>query len=354
MSQTTTVVHSEKMRELVRMRTQQRENCLSLCTLLYAQLLIMSALSLLSIASSGSWQSVLMLLPPAALLFVLGRISARRAQPPRLLQGVFALCFLSDMALCLLSLTELVCAYVLPHYPRALIALPTAVLCALALHSRQQGAARRTCAFLCAFFLLSLLICLLFALPEGDIGYIFPLFGYGAAQTLRGTLYMTGGVWIFGALPFFVKRTQGAPLRRSRVDALPFLTLVLSALLLFFYAFLLPAPLLPGDWGFVLRLQLIMEMSPSILSWSLMLLSRMLLLLSSYCVAGDYCCECLHSALKKTRFPLYLPALFSALIILLPLHQLLSPLEVLLPARCALVLFALILSLFARKKEASA
>ena len=48
---TTTVIAGEEIRSAVRLRTQRRENNRALCTGMYAQLLSMSALELLSVAS---------------------------------------------------------------------------------------------------------------------------------------------------------------------------------------------------------------------------------------------------------------------------------------------------------------
>lgn len=353
---TTTAVHSEETLRAVNDRAVLRENNLALCTLIYAQLLSMSALSLLSIASTSAYLSALMTILPAALLYALGSVCAGRRgyHLPRALAAVFALLFFSDMALCLLSLTEIVCAYVLPGAGRSMIALPAAFFIGLALTGKKPGGARRAAALLVLFYLPALVICLLFALPEGNIGHLYPLLGYGGAQTLRGSLYMTGGVWSAGALPFFTQRERQPQLKKARPYLAPLTALLLMALLLFFYAYLLPAPLLPGDWGFVLRLQLIMEMSPNTLSWSLMLISRMLMFLSAFSVAGDTACECLHTAFQKKKAPVLPLLLLSVPLALLPLHQLLPVLETALPLRYAVCLAAVIAALFVRKKEAKA
>lgn len=355
MPQTTTAVHDESSRRAAADRTQKRENNLALCTLLYAQLLISSALSLLSIASTASYLSLLIaLIPAAALYFLSARCHKKHAAPPRPLSFCFALLFFSDMALCLLALTELVCAYVLPHYARLLIALSSSAGTGLMLLGRQPGGARRTAAFLCPFFLAALLICLLIALPQADIGHIFPLLGYGAEQTLRGALHLTGSLWSVGALPFFTHAPAAPGFKKQRPYAAPLLTVLLMCGLLFFYACLLPAPLLPGRWGFVLQLQLIMEMSPSILSWSLMLISRMLLFLTGFAVSGDMLCECLRPALPGRRLPVPVLLLLPALTVLLPTSALTQTLPPLLPLRYALCFIFVVLSLFMRKKEVSA
>ena len=353
---TTTVIAGEEIRSAVRLRTQRRENNRALCTGMYAQLLSMSALELLSVASTGAYFSALLTAVPLALLYFLSSLCAKRRAyaMPRALEAVFALLFFSDMAVCMLSLTELVCAYVLPGTPRLAVALASAGLTGIFLTGRRRGGARRCAACLTGFFLTALIVCLWYALPEGEAGHLFPLLGYGGGQILRGGVYMLGGVWSAGALPFFAEGKKTPEMKKERPYLLPLLTLLLFALLMFLYAFLLPSPLLPGKWGFVLQLQLIMEMSPSILSWSLMLISRMLLFLSAFAAAGDSACECLHRALKKRSAPILPLMLVSALVVLIPLHSLRPVLRLALPLRYLLCLFSVTLALFVRKKEISA
>lgn len=351
MQKTTTVVHDEQTRRAVLLRTQWRENNLSLSALLYAQMLIVSALSLLSTASTSSYLSLLCAFLPGAALYAISSFCVKKHQiMPRPLAFCFVLLFFSDMVLCLTALTELVCAYVLPRHARTLILLSAALGTGLMLSGKQSGGARRTAAFLTGFFLLSLLVCLIIALPECNIGHAFPLLGYGGEQMLRGAVQMTGSLWILGALPFFTQGQSQPPLKKQRPYLLPLLTILLMVLLLFFYACLLPAPLLPGKWGFVLQLQLIMEMSPSILSWSLMLISRMLLFLTGFATAGDMTGECLRLALPDKKAP-------ALLIMLLPVPLALVPpgrISPFLPLRFVLCALFVIIALFLRKKEVAA
>lgn len=351
MQKTTTAIHDETTRRAVLARTQRRENNLALSALLYAQMLIVSAQSLLSVASTASYLSLLITLVPAGILYALSSFCAKKHEnPPKLLVVAFALLFFSDMVLCLTALVELVCAYVLPHYPRSLIALAAATLTGLMLQGRHPGGARRTAAYLVGFFLFALITCLVIALPECDIGYVFPLLGYGGVQMLRGAAYMTGSLWSLGALPFFTQGKTLPGLKKARPFLTPLMAMLLMALLLFFYACLLPSPLLPGEWGFVLRLQLIMEMSPSILSWSLMLISRMLLFLTGFAVAGDMTGECLRRALPGKKAPALISMLLSVPLSLLPpdatSHYL--------PLRFIVCLVFVLIACMQRKKEASA
>ncbi len=354
--QTTTAVHSKETLDQVNLRAQKRENNLALSVLMYAQLLVMSALSLLSVASTSSYLSSLITILPAGALYALSSLGAKRRayQLPRAQAMLFALLFFSDTALCLLSLTELVCAYVLPGAVRSAVALPAAFFTGLSLAGKKRGGARRTAAALSGFFLSAFVICLAFALPEGKWGHLYPLLGYGGGQTLRGAAYLTGGVWSAGAMPYFTQGEYSTALKKRRAYLPPLLALLMLSLLLFFYAYLLPAPLLRGDWGFVLQLQLIMEMSPNTLSWSLMLISRMLLFLSAFATAGDTACECLHTALKKKKAPVLLLMLLAVPLALLPLDTILPALQIFLPLRYALCVLFMIPLLFVRKKEANA
>lgn len=344
--QTTTNVHSPLSKEGFLQRTRLKENSLSLSVILYAQLMIMSALSLLPMASTASYLSVLLSLLPAGAVYALSAYAVKKGKRlGRAAAIVFSFLFFSDMALCLFSLTELTCAYVLPHYPRTAVALPAALFTGAALAGKEIGGARRTAVFLIGFFLAALAVCLFFAVPESDVGYVFPLLGYGGRAILRGGVYMTGGLWSAAALPYFTN----APKVKTRNALFPLFAVLLMAGVLFMCACLLPAPLLPGSWGFVLRLQLLMEMSPNTLTWSLMLISRMLLFLCAFASAGDFCCECLQTARKGKRASILPLALASALLPLLPFDRVTSLLSLLLPLRGVIALAGAVFPFF--KKE---
>ncbi|MBR5231047.1 MAG: GerAB/ArcD/ProY family transporter [Clostridia bacterium] len=344
--QTSTAVHSPLTRETFIKRRELKENSLSLSVLLYAQMLITAALSLMNVASTASYLSLLFSLLPAALVYMLSSFAVKKGKtltsPAAFL---FALLFFSDMALNLFSLTEITGAYVLPKYPRMAICLPAALLTGLALTGKQQGSARRTSVFLILFFLGALAVCLFFAVPESDIGYLFPLLGYGETEILRGGICMTGSLWIAAALPYFTH----APGLRVKTALFPLIAVFVMTGVLLVCACLLPAPLFPGDWGFVLRLQLLMEMSPNTLTWSLMLISRMLLFLCAFASAGDFCCECLRKARKGRKANILLLAALSVPLSLLPFDKLLPFLSLALPLRFLIAFAGAVLPLF--KKE---
>jgi len=333
--QTKTSVHSPAENEHMLRASTASESSAALAVSLYAQLLCMSALGLLSLCATSSYLCVLLALPAGALLYLVSSQAVRRCRThaPRLVYAGFALLFVSDMAVNLFALTELTGAYILPGAPQPVLIAAAALPITLLMGGRAHGGAARAARLLRGFFLLALFVCLCFALPSGNIGYIYPLLGYGSGQTLRGALYIAGGLWSAAALPLFTQEA-GMKLKKSlRFTWHPLLAVLLMALLLFCYAFLLPAPLLPGDWGFALRLQLLMEMSPNTLAWSLMLISRMLLFFTGFAASGDFARVCLMHALKKRRVPLWplavvctppallgIPYMEKALTFLLPLR----------------------------------
>lgn len=54
-------------------------------------------------------------------------------------------------------------------------------------------------------------------------------------------------------------------------------------------------------WGFVLRLQMLMNISPSTLAWSLMLITELLLFLVAFAGSGSFLCACVKRAAKAAR-----------------------------------------------------
>jgi len=351
MFETQTPVHSPEESARMLRRSTQRETSAALAVSLYAQLLCMSALRLLSVSSTASWISLLLTLPAGIGIYFLSALTVRRQSVHdaerigmRMILAAFALLFFTDMALCLFAMTELVCAYILPDAPRWLIVATTVLSVSLFMGGRAHGGAARAAYLLRGFFLLAVIVCFFFALPDGNVGFLYPLLGYGGGQTVRGAMYMTGGLWSVAALPYLAHE-KGERIKRGLHTALhPLLGLLLLALILLAYAYLLPSPLLPGDWGFVLRLQLLMEMSPNTLAWSLMLISRMLLFLTGFAAAGDFSRMLLCRAFKRRRVPLWPLTLAGAPLALAGVAQAEGLLKWVLPLRFPI---ALILSLAA-------
>ena len=349
--QTTTSVHSPLDHARMLIKNTQRETSAALAVNLYAQLLCMSALRLLSIASTASWISLLLIVPAAVGAYFLSAFAVKKKSCPRGVLAGFALLFWMDMAVQLFALTELVCAYVLPQAPRSAVVLFAAFSVTLLMGGRAHGGAARAAYLLRGFFLLAVIVCFLFSVRESNTGFLYPILGYGAGQTARGAVYMLGGVWSIAALPV-IAHNKGDGVRKNLHTAVhPLLSLLLLTLLLFSYACLLPSPLLPGDWGFVLRLQLLMEMSPNTLAWSLMLISRMLLFLTAFSVSGDFARLLLCHAFKKRRVPLWPMALCCVPVSILGVARVESVLSNLLTLRFPLAVI-LVLTLLLKKEVA--
>ena len=129
------------------------------------------------------------------------------------------------------------------------------------------------------------------------------------------------------------------------------------ALLLLCCAYVLPATSLSERWGFVLRLQMLMNISPSTLAWSLMLITELLLFLVAFAGSGSFLCACVKRA-AKLRVPL-LP--FALLCVPLSLigadiaeKTLMAVLPLRYPIAVLLVGMILIFNAFVRKKEGEA
>lgn len=352
--QTKTDVHSDSSAQRMLRESAAHESSAALAVSLYAQLLCMSALGLLNLCATSSYMALLFALPAGIGVYLLSaRAVQRKASVPRAVYLGFALLFVSDMAVSLFALIELLGAYILPDAPRHVLIFTVVLTVTLMMGGRAHGGAARAAYLLRGFFLLALIVCLCFALPGGNAGFLHPLLGYGGGQTLRGALFMTGGLWSAAALPLFTQNAD-QPFRKSlRFTLHPLLSVLLMALLLLCYAFLLPAPLLPGDWGFALQLQLLMEMSPNTLAWSLMLISRMLLFLTGFAAAGDFARLCLSRALKKSRVPLWPLALLCLPPVLPGVPHMKNVLIFLLPCRfpAALALTAVLVIKSARRRK---
>ena len=358
MMKTQTTVHSPKDNARMLKKSAQHELSAALAVNLYAQLLCMSALRLLSVSSTSSWISLLLSLPAGAGLYALSAWAVKRQQSDgktaRAVYALLALMFAADMAINLLSVTELVGAYVLPDAPRTLIVLLTALPVAFLMGGRAHGGAARAAYLLRGFFLLAVAVCFFFALPGGNTGFLYPLLGYGGGQTLRGAVYMTGGLWSAAALPVLAHEKGESIGQNLRTALHPLLSVLILTGVLLSYAYLLPAPLLPGDWGFVLRLQMLMEMSPNTLAWSLMLISRMLLFLTGFAAAGDFARMLLCRACCRRRVPLWPLAAAGIPVALLGVARADKMLALLLPLRFPLALGLTLALIFARGKKETA
>ena len=115
-----------------------------------------------------------------------------------------------------------------------------------------------------------------------------------------------------------------------------------------------PGTSLSERWGFVLRLQMLMNISPSTLAWSLMLITELLLFLVAFAGSGSFLCACVKRA-AKLRVPLLPFALLCVPLALIGADIAEKALMAVLPLRypiaVLLVGMILIFNAFARKKE---
>ena len=168
---------------------------------------------------------------------------------------------------------------------------------------KAPDAASRTARFLRWFFIGSFVFCAATVMPQGETGYLFPWAGYGVRHTLRCAALGGGGCWTAAVLPLLSHAEPRQAARRARTWLPQLVAVFMIALLLLCCAYVLPATSLSERWGFVLRLQMLMNISPSTLAWSLMLITELLLFLVAFAGSGSFLCACVKRA-AKLRVPL--------------------------------------------------
>lgn len=362
--QTATPVHDEKQSDLSRRADHMREGAIMLGMTVFSQLLAFSALYMLPVAATSAWWGALLLIVPALLLWGFGMLAARgmpqnafERAPYRVIAGVLAVLFLSDMAVDLLAMIELTCAFILPGTPRFWLAMIAAIAVGVGTPYKAPDAASRTARFLRWFFIGSFVFCAATVMPQGETGYLFPWAGYGVRHTLRCAALGGGGCWTAAVLPLFSHAEPRQAARRARTWLPQLVAVFMIALLLLCCAYVLPATSLSERWGFVLRLQMLMNISPSTLAWSLMLITELLLFLVAFAGSGSFLCACVKRA-AKLRVPLLPFALLCVPLALIGADIAEKALMAVLPLRypiaVLLVGMILIFNAFARKKEGKA
>ena len=304
---TETAVRDAATCDAQRQAARQHENELMTATAMGAQALAYGALYVLPAAANAAWIAILTLLLPLAALRLLGLLVRRTAPenapstlPYRLAAGGMALLFFSNMAVCLLTLTELAGVFFFPGSSRLPLALAAAAALGLGL-PRSDTAAPNTARFLHWFLAAAFVFCAATVLPTGEAGYLYPLPGFGLAHTLRCGLTASGSVWMVGALHLLSPREK--PLHPLRSAAPHAVAVALTAAFFLCCAYVLPGTELTARRGYALRLQLLMEMSPSTLSWSLMLMAEMLLFLAGFALCADLMRKSLRQALGVKSAP---------------------------------------------------
>lgn len=179
-----------------------------------------------------------------------------------MIAGVLAVLFLSDMAVDLLAMIELTCAFILPGTPRFWLAMIAAIAVGVGTPYKAPDAASRTARFLRWFFIGSFVFCAATVMPQGETGYLFPWAGYGVRHTLRCAALGGGGCWTAAVLPLLSHAEPRQAARQARTWLPQLVAVFMIALLLLCCAYVLPATSLGERWGFVLRLQMLMNISP--------------------------------------------------------------------------------------------
>ena len=358
---TQTPVHDPRSAQMQRQAERAQAGGILTATMLAAQGLSFGALYLLSAVSTASWWAALMTLPAAAALYALSWAAnrlkgAEDALPDRLAAGVCALLCFSDMAVDLMALIELSHVFILPQAPRWGLTLAAALTLAFALPPRRP-AALYAARFLRGFLLLAFAFCAATVLPAGETGYLYPLAGYGVKHTLKGAALMCGSVWMAALPPHLAPQAEASARRAGHALRPLLLADALLALLFLCCVYVLPGPALSAGWGYALRLQMLMEMSPNTLSWSLMLIAEMLLFLTAFSASATVLRGSLQRALPARTLPLWPFALLCAPLALRGADASQALLLWALPARypltAALLLLLLIARALAKKKGRS-
>ena len=304
---TQTTVHDKAGERAQRQAERLHAGGLLAAVCLAAQGLSFGALYLFSVVSTASWWAALTLVLPTCALYALSRAAQRKARldgwPYRLAAGGCALLCFSDMAVDLMALIELTHVFILPQATRWMLACAAALVLTLAI-PRKRPAALYAARFLRWFLLAAFGFCALTVLPTGEAGYLYPLAGYGVHHTLRGAALMCGSLWMAALPPFMASDADQAAQKAGHALRPLVLAVVLLSLLFLCCAYVLPGPALSSGWGYALRLQILMEMSPNTLSWSLMLIGEMLLFMTAFAASATVLRGSLKRALLRKNIPL--------------------------------------------------
>ena len=306
--QTRTSVHDPASSLAQRQAARGQAYQLMLALVITGQLMSFGALYLLPAAATSTWIAVGMQAVPFLLLRLLGRAvdatapeNAADTLRYRVAAGGIALLFFSNMNVSLLSLVELTHVFFFPGAARWLLALPAALALGLGIPA-SPNAVPNTARLLRWFLAAAFLFCAATVVPTGEVGFLYPIWGYGLRHTLRCALRAAGSVWAAGALAVVMPRQPETHPARGALPGL--ICIALVALFFGCCAFVLPGSELSARWGYAPRLQLLMEMSPNTLSWSLMLMAEMLLFLTAFSVCADLMRRSLGLAFRVERLPL--------------------------------------------------
>ena len=290
---TTTFVRDEESQLAQRTDAYLRDEYALAGVSVYVQWLIGIALYLFSRVSTPGYMSVLLSGAAMTGIWALSRFLQRNADPEKgvlraclgrygekTASAALALCFFADSQLAFFTLCA-VMSEVLPDVNTLWAALATALLTAFALKG-DPFALPRLSRVLRWVLLLFMAWPVIAALPQGNIGHLFPALGMGAGNIL------SGGLWLCGCAagaccPWLLPQSAdtGKAMQSGKRKGLGSLLggLFFSALFALLAAYLLPFYALARPETAGWRLLIFSTLSPSLIGWSLMLWAVLFFLL---------------------------------------------------------------------------
>ncbi len=297
---TTTTIHSEALMKTERAGAFMRDQFSLNGMLLYAQLTLGTALYLIGHTSTPSYLSILAAIPLAVLLIVVARkIEGAAApgasvlhsvMPPILAAAVsilLALSLLIDGQIVLYCFCAIV-THILPQSSLVRIAVTVSVAVPLAIHHGDESALGRLAGFLGFVLIAVILLTFITALPYGNVGHLFPLFGKGVDRMFSGFVWISGAAACTVA-PYLLPTNKPSldMLRGEKKRRLlkPICVMIGAALSALMRSYLLPYYALARPDTLGSQLLIVPEVSPSILGWSLYMTVILLLLVIVFSAA---------------------------------------------------------------------
>ncbi|MBQ9264194.1 MAG: hypothetical protein IJ189_08305 [Clostridia bacterium] len=266
----------------------EHARCRSMATgiSLYAQVIIGLCLFLTEYTGTPGWMAILLTGPVTFLCAWLARRTpVCKGAVSRALVGLIA------------WMDEVIVFYVLCGLCKALLPdlnawLLSAVLCALSWFSSvgKERALMLASRPIIPLILVPIAYNACAAVPNMDLGNLFPLLGAGMPRLLGGAVWMLGST--VPACLIFLTPAANAPARPSLLP--PVLGLLFGAITAFLYALLLPYPALQRPAALSEKLTLLTQLSSPTAGWSLLIGAQLFLLFYSLTLnlsrAGEMIC----------------------------------------------------------------
>ncbi len=311
---TTTHIHSENALRAQRANAFMRDQ-FKLCGMtLYAQLALGTALFLFRRTSTPSYMAVLLTLPVVLGLVAFSNALSNAAKPgvgvfrsflpPALASAgsvLLALSLFIDAQIVLYCFCAIV-THILPQSSLLRISVTLALAVPLAIRHGDESALGRVAGFSGLILIAVILLTIVTALPFGDFGHMFPLFGKGVDTVLTGFMWLAGAASC-AAVPYLLPTNRKSldmltDNKKPRLVAVMFAVIAasLSALM---RAFLLPYYALSRPETLGTQIMIMPEVSPSIIGWSMYVTVLVLLLVIVFAAAVTACSAFLRDAFGK-------------------------------------------------------